>query len=91
MDGYGWALFGNQRVDAQGGIMMCELKGRMDKGGYCDVQMKRWLQNVQIKKSGWIRWALCLSQSVDAKGGVMMCKLKGWIDKGGHYDVEIKI
>ena len=27
VDGYGWALFGNQRVDAKGGIMMCELKG----------------------------------------------------------------
>ena len=22
VDGYGWALFGNQRVDAKGGIMM---------------------------------------------------------------------
>ena len=27
----------------------------MDKGGHYDVQMKRWLQNVQIKKGGWIR------------------------------------
>ena len=55
------------------------------------MQMKIWLQNVQIKKGGWIGWALCGSQSVDAKGGVMMCKLKGCIDKGGHYDGEIKI
>ena len=29
---------------SKGGIMMYELKGRMDKGGYYDVQMKRWLQ-----------------------------------------------
>ena len=31
-------------MDAKGGIMMCELKGRMDKGGYYNVEMKEWLQ-----------------------------------------------
>ena len=31
-------------MDAKGDIMMCELKGRMDKGGYYDVEMKGWLQ-----------------------------------------------
>ena len=24
--------------------MMCKLKGRMDKGGHYDVEMKRWMQ-----------------------------------------------
>ena len=43
VDGYGWALFGNQRVDAKGGIMMCELKGRMENRGHYDVQMKMWI------------------------------------------------
>ena len=27
-------------VDGKGGIMMCKLKGRMDKEGHCDVEMK---------------------------------------------------
>ena len=26
------------------GIMMCKLKGRMDKGGYYDVEFKGWMQ-----------------------------------------------
>ena len=25
--------------------MMCKLKGRMDKGGHYDVEMKGWMQN----------------------------------------------
>ena len=32
------------RVDDKGGIMMCKLKGRMDKGGHYDVEMKGWMQ-----------------------------------------------
>ena len=28
-------------MDAKGGIMMCKLKGRMDKGGHYDVEMTR--------------------------------------------------
>ena len=48
VDGKGWALCGNQRVDAKGGIMMCKLKGRMDKGEYYDVEMKGWLQQGAI-------------------------------------------
>ena len=32
--------YGNQWVDAKGGIMMCKLKGRMDKGGHYDMEMK---------------------------------------------------
>ena len=41
-------------MDAKGGIMMCKLKGQMDKGGLYDVQMKRWMEmghyDVQIKR-----------------------------------------
>ena len=29
-----------KKVHAKGGIMMCKLKGQMDKGGNYDVQMK---------------------------------------------------
>ena len=42
-------------MDGKGDIMMCKLKGRMDKGGHYDVEMKGWMQNgghyhVQIKR-----------------------------------------
>ena len=43
-DGIGKALcYENQRVDAKGGNI-CILKGRMDKRGHYDVQIKRWMQ-----------------------------------------------
>ena len=32
-------------MDAKGGIMMCKLKGRMDKAGHYDVEMKGWIEN----------------------------------------------
>ena len=35
-------------MDAKGGIMMCELKGRMDKGGHYDVEMKGCMQKGAI-------------------------------------------
>ena len=43
-------------MDAKRGIMMCKLKGRMDKGGHYDVEMKGWMQKgghyqVQIKRA----------------------------------------
>ena len=31
-------------VDGKGGIVMCKLKGRIDKRGLYDVEMKRWRQ-----------------------------------------------
>ena len=31
-------------VDAKGGIIISELKGRMDKVGHYDVEMKGWMQ-----------------------------------------------
>ena len=43
-DGQGRALCENQRVDANGGNIMCKLKGLIDKGGLYDVEMKRWGQ-----------------------------------------------
>ena len=35
-------------MDAKGGIMMCKLKGRMDKGGHYDVEIKVWMQQGSI-------------------------------------------
>ena len=31
-------------MDGKDGIMMCKLKGRIEKGGHYNVQMKRWMQ-----------------------------------------------
>ena len=33
-------LCANYEVDAKGAIMKCNLKGRIDKGGHYDVEMK---------------------------------------------------
>ena len=30
-------------MDGKVGILMCNLKGRMDKGGHYDVEMKGWM------------------------------------------------
>ena len=38
----------NERVDSTGLIMMCKLKGRMDMGGYYDVEIKGWMQKGAI-------------------------------------------
>ena len=38
-------------MDGKGGIMMCKLKGRMDKGGHYDVEMKG-----RMPKGGIIMW-----------------------------------
>ena len=35
-------------MDEKGGIMMCELIGRRDKGGHYDVEMKGCLQQGAI-------------------------------------------
>ena len=48
MDNRGWALCGNERVDAKGSNMVCKLQGRMDKGEHYDVEMKRWMQRVAL-------------------------------------------
>ena len=42
------ALCGNEKVDANGGIMMWKLKGRMEKGGHYDVEIKGWMQQGAI-------------------------------------------
>ena len=34
-------------MDGKGGIMMCKLKGRMDKVGYYDVEIER------VDGKGW--------------------------------------
>ena len=55
-------------MDGKRGIMMCKLKGGMDKGGYYEVEMKGWMENVALScanlMGGWIR-------------DIMMCKLRG--------------
>ena len=35
-------------MDAKGGIMMCKLKGRTDKGLHYDVEIKVWMQQGPI-------------------------------------------
>ena len=35
-------------MDEKGGIMMCKLKGGMNKGGHYDVEMKGWIANCGI-------------------------------------------
>ena len=35
-------------MDEKEGIVMCELKGQMEKGGYYDVEMKACLQKGAI-------------------------------------------
>ena len=60
-------------MDAKWGIMMCELKGRMDKGGYHHVEIKMWLQqgNLVCKLRGWMD-----------KGGHYDVQMKRWLQKG---------
>ena len=35
-------------MDAKGGIMMCKLKGRINKGGHYDAEIKGWMQQGPI-------------------------------------------
>ena len=35
-------------MDAKGGHMIRKVKGRMDKRGHYDVQIKRWIQKVAL-------------------------------------------
>ena len=35
-------------MDGKGGIMMCKLKGRMEKARHYDVQIKRWMKKVAL-------------------------------------------
>ena len=51
---------------------MCKLKGRMDKGGNYDVEIKGWMQNrafIMCKLSGWM----------DKDAHYM--EIKGWMEK----------
>ena len=45
-DGYGALLCAHYEVDAKGGILMCNLKGRMDKD--FEVEIKGWMQKVAL-------------------------------------------
>ena len=35
-------------MDGKGGIMMCKLKGRMDKEGDYDMEIKGWMEKVVL-------------------------------------------
>ena len=35
-------------MDGKGGIMMCTFKGRTDKGGHSDVEMKGGMEKVAL-------------------------------------------
>ena len=35
-------------MDGKDGIMMCKLRGRMDKGGHNDVEIKKWIQEGEL-------------------------------------------
>ena len=35
-------------MDGKGGIMMCKLKGGMDKGGHYNVEMRGWMEEVSL-------------------------------------------
>ena len=36
-------------MDTKGGIMMCKFKGRIDKVGHYDVEMKGWMKKEAIR------------------------------------------
>ena len=52
---------------------MCKLKGRMDKGGHYDVEMKGWMQ-----KGGII---MCNLKGRMDKRGIYEVEMKGWMQK----------
>ena len=56
-------------MDAKRGIMMCKLKGRMDKGEHYDVEIKGWMP-----KGGIIR---CKLKWRTDKGGHYDVEMKG--------------
>ena len=71
-----------KRVDRQGLvlweikgwiIMMCKLKGWMDKGGHYDVEMKGWMQKGGI--------TMCKLKGRMDKGGHYDVEMKGWMEK----------
>ena len=52
---------------------MCKLKGRMEKGGHYDVEMKEWMQ-----KGGIIR---CKLKGQMENVGHYDVEMKGWMKK----------
>ena len=61
-------------MDGKDDIMMCKLKGGIDKGEHYDVEMKGWMQ-----KGGIIR---CKLKEGMNKGGHYDVEMKGWMQKG---------
>ena len=60
-------------MDGKGGIMMCKLKGLMDKGGHDDVEMKGWMQKGGIM--------MCKLKGLMDKGVHYDVQMKRWMEK----------
>ena len=59
-------------MDGKGGIMMCKLKGGMDKGGHYGVERQVWMQ-----KGGILR---CKLKGLMDKGLHYDVEMKGWME-----------
>ena len=59
-------------MDGKGGIMMCKLKGGMDKAMHYDVEMKGWTQKGGI---------MCKLKGRMDKGGHYDVEIKEWMEK----------
>ena len=46
--GLTYSLLSPRGVDTKGDVMVCKLKGRIDKGGHYDVEMKGLMQKMEI-------------------------------------------
>ena len=60
-------------MDGKGVIMMCKLKGRMDKGGHYEVEMKGLMQKGGIM--------MCKLKGGMDNGGHYDVEIKGWMEK----------
>ena len=60
-------------MDAKGGIMMCTLKGQMDKEGHYDVEMNGWMQKGDIMMCK-LKWKMDMGDHYDVE-------IKGWTQK----------
>ena len=61
-------------MDGKDGIMMCKLKGRIDKGGHYDAEMI-----VCMQKGG--HYYVQIKRGMD-KGGHYDVEMTGWMQKG---------
>ena len=62
--------------------MMCKLKGRMDKEGHYDVEVKGWMQKGGIM--------MCKLKGGMDKGGLYDVEMKWWMQKRGIIRCNLK-